>query len=63
MKFTVFAGGALALAMMMTLNAAGQVHKWSHGVLTNGNPVPAPKRVLDPTSWKFAFQDYTVAGE
>ena len=50
-------------SLILVIPAAGQVHKWSHGVLTNGNPVPAPKRVLDPTSWKFAFQDYTVAGE
>ena len=50
-------------SLILVIPATGQVHKWSHGVLTNGNPVPAPKRVLDPTSWKFAFQDYTVAGE
>lgn len=49
-------------SLILVIPAAGQVHKWSHGVLTNGNPVPAPKRVLDPTSWKFAFQDYTVVG-
>ena len=49
-------------SLILVIPAAGQVHKWSHGVLTNGNPVPAPKRVLDPTSWKFAFQDYIVAG-
>ena len=48
--------------LVLTIPAAKQVHTWTHGVLTNGNPVPAPKRVLDPTSWKFAFQDYTVAG-
>lgn len=50
-------------SLILVIPAAKQVHKWSHGVLTNGNPVPAPKRVLDPTSWKFAFQDYTVAEE
>ena len=48
--------------LVLTIPAAKQVHTWTHGVLTNGNPVPAPKRVLDPTSWKFAFQDYSVQG-
>ena len=48
--------------LVVTIPASGQVHVWSHGVLTNGNPVPAPKKVLDPTSWKFQFQDYSVQG-
>lgn len=32
--------------LVLTIPASGQVHVWSHGVLTNGNPVPAPKRFL-----------------
>lgn len=48
--------------LVVAIPASGQVHVWSHGVLTNGNPVPAPKKVLDPTSWKSQFQDYSVQG-
>ena len=48
--------------LVLTIPATKQVHTWTHGVLTNGNPVPAPKKVLDPTSWKFQFQDYSVQG-
>ena len=40
----------------------GALFKIRNGVLTNGNPVTAPKKTLDPTSWKFAFQDYYTAG-
>ena len=49
-------------SVTLTIPSIKQVHFWRNGVLTNGNPVPAPKKVLDPTSWKFVFQDYYTAG-
>ena len=49
-------------SVTLTIPSIKQVHFWRNGVLTNGNPVTAPKKVLDPTSWKFAFQDYYTAG-
>lgn len=48
--------------IVLTIPAIMQVHYWRHGVLLSGNPVTAPKKVLDPTTWKFVFQDYTQAG-
>ena len=49
-------------SVTLTIPSFKQVHFWRNGVLTNGNPVTAPKKTLDPTSWKFAFQDYYTAG-
>ena len=49
-------------SVTLTIPSIKQVHFWRNGVLANGNPVPAPKKVLDPTSWKFVFQDYYTAG-
>ena len=49
-------------SVTLTIPSIKQVHFWRNGVLTNGNPVTAPKKTLDPTSWKFVFQDYYTAG-
>lgn len=49
-------------SITLTIPSIGQAHFWRHGVLTSGNPVTAPKKVLDPTTWKFVFQDYLQAG-
>lgn len=35
---------------------------WSQGVLKSGTPVPAGKKVLDPTTWKFDFGKLEVQG-
>ena len=58
MKFTVFAGGALALAMMMTLNAAGQdktphldtLISMSRAEMLVPRPALQPVRSIDPSS-------------
>ena len=49
-------------SVTLTIPSIKHVHFWRNGVLTNGNPVTAPKKTLDPTSWKFVFQDYYTAG-
>lgn len=49
-------------SVTLTIPSLTQAHHWRHGVMIGGNPVTAPKKVLDPTSWKFAFQDYETAG-
>ena len=49
-------------SVTLTIPSIKQVHFWRNGVLANGNPVTAPKKTLDPTSWKFVFQDYYTAG-
>ena len=49
-------------SVTLTIPSIKQVHFWRNGVLTNGTPVTAPKKTLDPTSWKFVFQDYYTAG-
>ena len=58
MKFTLFAGGALALAMMMTANAAGQdktphldtLISMSRAEVLVPRPALQPVKSIDPTS-------------
>lgn len=35
---------------------------WSQGLLKSGTPVPAGKKVLDPTTWKFDFGKLNIVG-
>ena len=43
-------------SLVSTVPSIGVVFKWFDGVLQTGTPVPAQKKVLDPTSWTFHFE-------
>lgn len=40
----------------------GKTFIWSQGLLKSGTPVPAGKKVLDPTTWKFDFGKLQIVG-
>jgi hypothetical protein len=44
--------------LVSTVPSIATVFKWSNGVLKNGTPVPAQKKVLDPTTWTFNFESF-----
>ena len=49
-------------SVTLVIPSISQVHSWRHGVLVSGNPVTQPGKTLEPTTWKFMFQDYNTAG-
>ncbi|MDE7065605.1 MAG: hypothetical protein K2O70_09090 [Desulfovibrionaceae bacterium] len=49
--------------MVASVPSIGKTFSWSNGVLKSGTPVPAGKKVLDPTTWKFDFADLTISNE
>lgn len=53
--------GLYQCGLTATVPSIGKTIVWSAGVLKSGTPVPAGKKVLDPTTWKFDFATMTVA--
>lgn len=47
-----------ACTLTVTVPSINKVFEWSVGVLKSGTAVPALKKVLDPTTWVFHFQDF-----
>jgi len=47
--------------LVAAIPSIGKTIIWSSGVLKSGTPVPAGKKVLDPTSWKFDFAFMSVS--
>lgn len=41
-----------------TVPAIKTVFTWNNGVLQTATPVPAQKKVLDPTTWTFHFESF-----
>jgi len=46
--------------MVISIPSIGKRITYSHGVLQTAKDTPAGKKVLDPTSWTFHFQDKSV---
>ena len=47
-------------SMVITLPSIGKRITYSHGVLQSAKDLPDAKKVLDPTTWTFHFQDKSV---
>lgn len=47
--------GFYECSLTVSVPSIGKTFVWSGGVLKSGTPVPAGKKVLDPTTWKFDF--------
>jgi len=47
--------GPILVTLVATVPSIGKVFTWSDGAMKSGTPVPAGKKVLDPTTWKFDF--------
>lgn len=52
--------GFYACRLVASVPGIGKTFSWTNGVLKSGTPVPAGKKVLDPTTWKFDFADMTI---
>lgn len=50
------------ISLTVTIPALKQVHTFRSGVLTSGKDLPAVKKTLDPTSWRFVFGEYNQSG-
>lgn len=48
--------------MVVTVPSVKKVFTWRRGVLKSGAPFPSMKKVLDPTTWVFHFEDMIPAG-
>jgi len=48
--------------LIATVKSIGRIFTWSEGVLKSATPVPAAKKILDPTTWKFDFRSLTIVG-
>ena len=48
--------------LVATVPSIMKIFTWSEGVLKSGTPVPAGKKILDPTTWKFEFARLTITG-
>lgn len=51
----------IIVTLVATVPSIGKVFTWTDGVMKSGTPVPAGKKVLDPTTWKFDFARLTVS--
>lgn len=54
--------GFYRCGLVAAVPSIGKTFIWSQGVLKSGTPVPAGKKVLDPTTWKFDFGQLVVQG-
>lgn len=54
--------GFYRCGLVAAVPSIGKTFIWSQGVLKSGTPVPAGKKVLDPTTWKFDFGKLEVQG-
>ena len=46
--------------MVISIPSIGKRITYSHGVLQSAKDLPDAKKILDPTSWTFHFQDKSV---
>ena len=54
--------GIYTCTLVATVPSIGKTFTWTNGILKSGTPVPAGKKVLDPTTWKFDFATLTIVG-
>lgn len=54
--------GFYRCGLVATVPSIGKTFIWSQGLLKSGTPVPAGKKVLDPTTWKFDFGKLQIVG-
>lgn len=47
--------------LIVSVPSIGKNYTWSTGVMKSGTPFPSLKKVLDPTTWKFDFQDLNIS--
>ena len=52
--------GPIKLDLVFNVPSIGKTFTYSNGVMTAGTVVPAGKKILDPTSWKFTFANLSV---
>ena len=52
--------GMYECTLTVNLPSIEKTFTWSGGILKSGTPVPAGKKVLDPTTWQFDFSDLTI---
>lgn len=52
--------GFYTCTLIATVPSIGKTFTWTDGVLKSGTPVPAGKKVLDPTAWAFDFATLTI---
>ena len=50
------------ISFTVTIPSLKQVHTYRDGVLQSGKDLPALKKTLDPTSWRFVFGKYNQSG-
>lgn len=53
--------GIYECTLVVTVPSIGKVYTWSRGVMKSGVPFPSMKKVLDPTTWVFHFENMDVA--
>jgi len=46
--------------LVATIPSIRRIITWSNGTLKSTNAIPNPKRILDPTTWRFVFADMQV---
>ena len=54
--------GFYRCGLVAAVPSIGKTFIWSQGLLKSGTPVPAGKKVLDPTTWVFDFAQLLVQG-
>lgn len=52
--------GILQCELVANVPSIGKTFTWTSGIIKSGTPVPAGKKVLDPTTWKFDFAYLSV---
>lgn len=52
--------GIYECTLVASVPSIGKTFTWTKGVLKSGTPVPAAKKILDPTTWKFDFAELTI---
>lgn len=52
--------GFYRVSMVISVPSIGKTFTYTDGILKSGTPVPAGKKVLDPTQWVFDFKTLTI---
>ena len=54
--------GIYECTLVITVPSIAKVYTWSRGVMKSGVPFPSMKKVLEPTTWVFHFENMDVSG-
>lgn len=52
--------GPIKIDLVFNVPSIGKTFTYANGVMTSGTVVPAGKKILDPTTWKFTFANLSV---